>query len=320
VEVILMTMLAGVGLCGLGGVLLSFIPSSNPETTNIVLAPGCFGLFFASLTSIGMIWFRNKYAAASAWLAIGIISWFVGVSLLGWGGAALLSPGDQTFIQNFGFSTLFCFGPGAALALLGLALFRYDRSQPPAFLSTAPGTSTSSNPLREDQLRRAEEYRRHIIHLIQQKKGAYLADQLALIPPKLDVWQAHLNQLVKRLQEFEANPVIQRDLKEVPAAIARLQAKQAAEANPQLRLQMAETLAGHQEHQRQLEALVELIHRTELEIDETLADIGAIYSQLQLLELKEVDSSRAKRLSANIDEQAARLGDLVAAMDEVYLS
>jgi hypothetical protein len=81
---------------------------------------------------------------------------------------------------------------------------------------------------------------------------------------------------------------------------------------------MAETLAGHQEHQRQLKALTDLIHRTELEIDETLANIGAIYSQLQQLEFKDIESSRAKRLSADIDEQAARLGDLLAAVDEVY--
>lgn len=315
-----MTLLGTVGACGLGGIFLSFMPSANPDTTSIALAPGCFGLFFASLTSIGMIWFRNKHTSASAWLAMSIIAWFIGVNLLGWGGFALLSPGNQTFVQNFGASMAFCFVPGGILAILGLALYRYDRSQRAALLSTTQGISASANPVRDDKLKRAEEYRRHIIQLIQQKKSTHMAGQLALIPPKLEVWQAHLNQLATRLQEFEANPVIQRDLKEVPAAIARLQAKQAAEGNPQLRIQMAETLAGHQEHQRQLEALVELIRRTELEIDETLASIGAIYSQLQMLEFKEIDSSRAKRLSANIDEQAARLGDLVAAMDEVYLS
>jgi hypothetical protein len=64
---------------------------------------------------------------------------------------------------------------------------------------------------------------------------------------------------------------------------------------------------------------MDLLHRTELEIEETLANIGAIYSQLQMLEFKEIDNSRAKRLSADIDEQAARLGDLLAAMDEVYV-
>jgi hypothetical protein len=182
----------------------------------------------------------------------------------------------------------------------------------------AQHTPSAQPALQNDKLRRAEEYRQHILRLIEQKKGTPLADQLALIPPKLDLWQVHLQQLVKRLQSLETNSLLRRDLREVPGAITRLQAELTIESDPHLRVQMAETLAGHQEHQRQLKTLTDLIHRTELEIDETLANIGAIYSQLQQLEFKDIESSRAKRLSADIDEQAARLGDLLAAVDEVY--
>jgi chromosome segregation ATPase len=137
---------------------------------------------------------------------------------------------------------------------------------------------------------------------------------------KLDQWENHLRQLVNRLNDFEANRVIQRDIREVPAAITRLQAQLGSETNPQVRAQMEETLAGYQEHQRQLDSLVMVMRRTELEIDETLAEIGVIYSRLQLLEAKEIDSNRASRLSADIEEQTDRLSDLLSAMDEVYES
>ena len=69
---------------------------------------------------------------------------------------------------------------------------------------------------------------------------------------------------------------------------------------------------------RHLDALVTLMRRTELDIDETVAAIGAIYSQLQIIGAREIDSSRAKRLSTDVEEQAGRLSDLLAAMDEVY--
>lgn len=319
VEVIAMTLLGVVALCGLGGVLLSLITESNGQVSNLAMASSCGGLLFASLSSIGLIWFRQQRSFTSGWLALGLISWFVGVSLLGLGGFALLSPGENnTFTQNAGFTVLFCFAPGGLLALLGLALYGYARRQPLPSLSLAQNSVSAHTSPQNDKLRRAEEYRQHILRLIEQKKGTSLADQLALIPPKLDLWQIHLQQLVKRLQSLETNSVLRRDLREVPDAITRLQAELTTESNPHLRAQMSETLAGHQEHQRQLKTLTDLLHRTELEIDETLANIGAIYSQLQQLEFKDMEGSRARRLSADIDEQAARLGDLLAAMDEVY--
>jgi len=74
------------------------------------------------------------------------------------------------------------------------------------------------------------------------------------------------------------------------------------------------------QQQRQLDTLKTTMRRTELDIDETLAAIGAIYSQLQVLSAKEMDRARAKRLSAEIEEQNHRLDDLLSAMDEVYQS
>jgi hypothetical protein len=60
------------------------------------------------------------------------------------------------------------------------------------------------------------------------------------------------------------------------------------------------------------------MRRTELDIDETVAAMGAIYSQVQLIGVKKIDQRRAKRLSAEIEEQADHLNDLLLAMDDVY--
>jgi hypothetical protein len=83
---------------------------------------------------------------------------------------------------------------------------------------------------------------------------------------------------------------------------------------------MAETLAGYKEQQRQLDSLAALMRRTELELDETVAEIGTIYSQPQLIDAQVIDSHRATRLSADIDEQASQLSDLLEAMEDVYES
>jgi molybdopterin-biosynthesis enzyme MoeA-like protein len=136
--------------------------------------------------------------------------------------------------------------------------------------------------------------------------------------PRLDQWESHLRRLSSRLDAFETNPVIQQDIRQVPADIARLEAQVARETNPQIQAEINETLTRQREQQRQLNALVTLMRRTELDIDETLAAIGAIYSQLQLMGAKDVNNQRARRLSADIEEQNRHLNDLLAAMDEVY--
>jgi hypothetical protein len=308
-----------VGLCG---VLLSFIPDSETgQLQSVELAAGCLGLAVAGLTSALMILFRPKNRPASAWLAMGIMSWFVGVNILGWGVFAALSPGDTGVLENLGFSIALCFAPGGFLALLGLIFYGYDyrraRKIQPQVGSQVVELSEPARS-RADKLQRAAEYRTHIEALLKQYKGSALSDQLAPMQTRLSQWETHLRQLVNRLNEFEANQIIQRDLRDVPAAIRQLEQKLDAETNPQVRQQMKETLDSHQEHQHQLDALVSMMQRTELDIDETLAEIGTIYSRLQLLDAKDIDSNRVNRLSEDIEEQAGRLGDLLSAMDEVY--
>ncbi|RMF00217.1 MAG: hypothetical protein D6768_13325, partial [Chloroflexi bacterium] len=168
------------------------------------------------------------------------------------------------------------------------------------------------------KLRRAADYRKQIDRLIKQHKNGPFADQLAPISQNLGRWENHLRQLARRVQDFESNPVLQRDLQEVPAAIERLENQRAAEGNPQIQAEIDEALAGYHAHQAQLAKLTTLMRRTELDIDETLAAIGAIHSQVQLLDANQIDRARAKRLSADVSEEALRLDDLLAAMDEVY--
>jgi len=324
VEIVALTLLGLVSLCGVGGILLSFTTSQETGQSNIALLPACSGMTFAGLTSMLMIWIRNKTRPASAWLAMAIVSWFVGANILGWGGFAALSPGnDNTFLENLGYSLILCFAPGGVLSLVGLAFYIHDyrqnRGAAPA-TTAQPATETVEKQRRLAKLERAAEYRQHILAVIKQRKGSRLQSQLDPIVDKLDRWQRHLQKLVSRIDQFEDNHIIQRDLQEVPKAISRLKQQQKSEPDEAVRREIGETLAKHEEQQRQLNLLVGLMRRTELDIDETLAAMGSIYSQLQILGAKDVDSHRARRLSAEINEQAEHLEDLLSAMDEVYQS
>ena len=334
VDIAVLAFFGLVALCGLGGVVLSFTTNAETGQQNLALLPSCLGLAFAGFTSMGLIWFRQRNVAASAWLAIGVLAWFLGINVISFGGFALANPSrTESFSENLGFSLVLCFAPGALFALLGLSLYGYDYRRSLKVEEQGGQSDVGSAQVRLPQaeqtsvldrsesqagkLRRAAEYRTGITNVINRYGGSF-AHQFKPILAELEQWEDHLHELVERLHSFENDRILQRDLKEVPAAISRLETGLSREKDPGVLKEMKETLDRQQKHQKQLTALTMMMRRTELDIDETLAAIGAIYSQVQLLKAKDIDSSRAKRLTADIHEQADHLDDLLEAMDEVY--
>jgi len=324
-DIVVLTLLGIVGLCGLMTALLGFIDEGGAVDLSFVLMGG--SQVMVSLSSMALVWFRERRVPASAWLVMGILSWFIGTSLLSVGLGLVPGPiGEQSFPQNLGELSLVCFTPGGFLALLGLGFYFYDRkirgaeviTRSPGQATTAKAQPNSRQKQQADKLKRAADYLSRISHLVKQHKGPFFTHQATSLTKTLTEWESRLKRLVERLDAFEANAIIQRDLREVPRAIERLQAALQAEQDPQLRAQMNGTLGSYEKHQQQLKVLTTLMRRTELEIDETLATIGTIYSQLQVVGAKDIDSERAKRLSGEVKEEADRLGDLLAAMDEVY--
>ncbi|MFN8457465.1 MAG: hypothetical protein U0401_22865 [Anaerolineae bacterium] len=305
-------LLGGLALCGLSGFFISLIPSAKADTPPITMTPVCLSMILAGGSGLGLLWLKKKWASTLLRSMGGILLWVVGLGLLGLGGFTLLSPGETPFVENLGFSLGLCLAPGAVLTLAGLALYGYD------YRSGSRLVPTAQIDQRANKRQRAADYRRAIEQLVKQQRDTPLANQMTPLLPKLAQWEAHVGQLVNRLAAFEANSVLQHDLRETPTAIARLQAQLERETNPDLRQEMAETLSSYQQQQTHLDSLATLMRRTELEIEETLATLGTIYSQLQFLGAKEVDQEAARRLSADFEEQSRRLDDLWAAMQEVY--
>ena len=58
----------------------------------------------------------------------------------------------------------------------------------------------------------------------------------------------------------------------------------------------------------------------EFQLENTLAALGTLYTQLQPIGAKDVDSGRPQRLQEDITAQIASLQDSAEAMDEVYMS
>jgi hypothetical protein len=170
----------------------------------------------------------------------------------------------------------------------------------------------------DDIERRARDYRRRITALIRQRKNGPLKDALLPVIDEIEAWEGRICQLTGWLAGFESDTTMQRDLRETPVAIDRLQSLLLEENDPEVQAQMNETLAGYREQQAHLGQLQSAARQVRLKLDEALSAMGLIYSQLQLLSVKELDKGSARRISEDIQEQTERLDDMLLSVGEVY--
>jgi hypothetical protein len=165
---------------------------------------------------------------------------------------------------------------------------------------------------------RAAGYRRRLQSIIRSRRPGPLADAMSSVVKNLQQWEERVGELADRLTTFERDTIIQRDIKEVPANIARLRGQMESERDEGLHAQMQRTLTGYESQQAMLDTLVRLMRRTRLLLDDTLVAMGTIYSQVQVINASDIDNVQTTRIAEELDEQVKRLNDLLSALGDVY--
>jgi hypothetical protein len=85
-----------------------------------------------------------------------------------------------------------------------------------------------------------------------------------------------------------------------------------------VRQQIEVTLESLHRQMATLDNLGNTIQRAQLQLENSLSNLGTIYSQTMLAGAKDIDSSRAQRLRHEIADEVTELNDMLLAMDEVY--
>lgn len=150
-------------------------------------------------------------------------------------------------------------------------------------------------------------------------KSQSLRERTSASVRQMEDWVSNIYHLALRLQAYRADGILNRDRKQVPRAITRLRNDIKLETDPALRKQMEATLASKQKQWQNLQALDTLMEKAELQLDHSIAALGTVYSQLLLIGGKrEIDSSAAQRLQADVTDEVASLQDLVDSINQVY--
>ena len=170
----------------------------------------------------------------------------------------------------------------------------------------------------QDELRTALEYQRRIeSHLHQQRPGV-LRDRLEDTAGRLSDWIANIFRLAARLDAYRRDTLLASERKDVPREIRALAERRARESDPRVLEDIDDALRRKNEQLQTLQSLDARMRQAELQLDQSHTALATVYSQVQLVDAQDVESGRSDRLHAGIQDQVARLNELISSINEVY--
>lgn len=171
----------------------------------------------------------------------------------------------------------------------------------------------------QQQMNEALDYRSRIEEAIRRQRNTLLKDELSQTAGQIDEWLEHIYGLAQRIDNYQQEQkILARDRNRAESRMAQLQKELAHEDDAILRKQIEETLHSMQRQLDTLQTLENTIQRAELQLENSLTNLGTVYSQTMLVGAKDIDSSSARRLRQEISDEVDELQDVLLAMDEVY--
>ena len=170
------------------------------------------------------------------------------------------------------------------------------------------------------RVEKALEYRQQIEEHVSGTRAGVLRGHLLETTAGIADWVESVFGLAKRLDRYHNDRTLVTDRREVPREIVGLRARLEREDDEAVRKQLEVAIARKQEQWSNLEKLQNMMEKAEYQLETTLTALGTVYSQLQLISAKDIDSGRAQRLRQDIEDQIAALQSVQSTLDEVYSS
>ncbi|MBE2220727.1 MAG: hypothetical protein IAF02_04260 [Anaerolineae bacterium] len=169
------------------------------------------------------------------------------------------------------------------------------------------------------QFLQAQDYQKRIEIAIDEQSDSLLKDELIQTSVQMDDWLDNIYNLAEKISRYRRRQErITLDKNQAWRRIKELQTKYEFEGDPAIKNQVDTTIKALQQQYNILDSVENTMQRAELQLENSLAQLGTIYSQAILVDAKDIDSSRARRLRQEISEEVTELNDVLLAMDEVY--
>jgi hypothetical protein len=163
-----------------------------------------------------------------------------------------------------------------------------------------------------DQARRYQAQINHALKSTPNKSRSLYGPSLAA---QVNAWVELIQELIQRLALLRRDDLIRQELVEVPKIITALETQLAHTADASLRSHLEQALAHRRQQLVLLRGLQSKMQQAEIQIENTLSLLSAIYSQI-LTGQSIRHIANYKHLLTNLDEEVCRLQDQLEALHE----
>jgi hypothetical protein len=164
----------------------------------------------------------------------------------------------------------------------------------------------------------ALEYQRRIEANVRKQDGGLLWDRPENTADQLNGWIENIYQLALRVDAYRRDALLEQEKTAVPREIEAFKAQRKREARAVFKKELDRAIDTKQKQQEAMLALGDRMKQAELQLTQSLAALATIDSQVQLIEVQDLDSGKSERIQADIREQVNRLNDLMLSINEVY--
>jgi hypothetical protein len=161
-------------------------------------------------------------------------------------------------------------------------------------------------------------YRRTIEQMISATPDGIIRTRLNDLADKVKQWISYIYQLARMLDNYQRDPMLRRDPAAIQAELSRIQAAMQKETNPNLISESQNLAAGKQKYLQTSEALEDKMEAARMQLEQSLDAMATIYTQLKLLESRDMENVNTQAIDHDIDVQVSRMGDLIDGLQKAY--
>ena len=161
-------------------------------------------------------------------------------------------------------------------------------------------------------------YRERIDGAMSKTPDSTLRLRLKDVADQVQDWIGRIYALARRLDAYRTDTFLANDRKTAEQSIRQLQERLAREDDPAIQAEIRDTIGRRQTQVQSLDKLADTMNRAELQIENTLTALGTVYSQMLLIDARDVNSAKTQRLRDSIVDQVNSLQDVLSSIEEVY--
>ena len=178
---------------------------------------------------------------------------------------------------------------------------------------------TIHNSQSREQLQEALTYRRSMLDLISNTRGAMRSSLTATLED-IKKWIRYMHDLAQRIDFFEGNELVQKELLRIPGQIREVENQINNEVDDE---KLQDDLQARRERlQLQLDHLTKAersVRRAKITLQNTRVSLGTIYAQMTHLATKSSSEGfRAANLREDIRDEVNKLSDVLETMEEIH--